>query len=242
MTENYNIPLKYKEGTYKPEEITDFSGETINIEYIGCEIFRYIVPEHDEEVRIYGVSENPVFMATYDSDGVIKHIELHRENRIELVYINFKDNEHAKENIWQYSCFWGDWISEKILERKEKISRLFIDYFYDGQSVNFLVNTYTPEDVQKVIDDYNKYMESKGEKYKKRLDYHVEDRSGNYYRDRDIIPDIETLRIMLLCTDNGFAGELYGFAVYVMTDRIKNNVLDKIDKTEDFKFIAEEYD
>ncbi|MCM1316104.1 MAG: hypothetical protein NC205_05495 [Prevotella sp.] len=242
MTENYNIPLKYKEGTYKPEEITDFSGETINIEYIGCEIFRYIVPEHDEEVRIYGVSENPVFMATYDSDGVIKHIELHRENRIELVYINFRDNEHAKENIWQYSCFWGDWISEKILERKEKISRLFIDYFYDGQSVNFLVNTYTPEDVRKVIDDYNKYIESKGEKYKKCPDCHVEDSSGNYYRDRDIVPDIETLRIMLLCTSPDFAGELYGFAVYVMTNRIKSNVLDKIDKTEDFKFIAQEYD
>lgn len=47
--EKYNIPLNYKEGTYKTEEIKDFIGETLNIEYIVCEIFRYIVPEHDTD-------------------------------------------------------------------------------------------------------------------------------------------------------------------------------------------------
>ncbi|MDE6664569.1 MAG: hypothetical protein K2K14_00015 [Ruminococcus sp.] len=243
MTENYNIPLNYKEGTYKPEEMENFSGEVINIEYIGFDMFRYIVPKYDREVRIYGVPKNPVFTATYDSDGVIKHIELHRENRTELVYINFKDNEHAKENIWQYSCFWGDRISETILEHKRKVSRLFIDYFYDGESVNFLVNIYTPEDVQQVLDDYHKYIESKGKNYKRR-DYPVADSSGNYrnYPNNSIVPDIDTLRIMLLCTDNGFDCELYDFSIHVMTERIKNNVLDKLDKTDDFKFIAEEYD
>lgn len=243
MTENYKIPLNYREGTYKIEEMESFGGDVIDIEYVGCDVFRYIVPKYNEEVRIYGVPKNPVFIATYDSNGIIKHIELHRENKIELVYINFKDNEHAKENIWQYSCFWGDRISEKILEHKEKVSRLFIDYFYDGQSVNFLVNIYTPEDVQKVIDDYNKYIESKGKNYKRR-DYPVEDSSGNYpdYPNNSIVPDIETLRIMLLCAEEFFSCELYGFSVYVMTERIKENVLDKIDKTDDFKFIAEEYD
>ncbi|MDE5772619.1 MAG: hypothetical protein K2I06_13530 [Ruminococcus sp.] len=243
MTENYKIPLNYREGTYKIEEMENFSGEVINIEYIGFDMFRYIVPKYDREVRIYEIPKNPVFTATYDNNGVIKHIELHRENKTELVYINFKDNEHAKENIWQYSCFWGDRISEKILEHKEKVSRLFIDYFYDGQSVNFLVNIYTSEDVQKVIDDYNKYIESKGKNYK-RCDYPVADSSGNYpdYPNNSIVPDIETLRIMLLCAEEFFSCELYGFAIYVMTERIKENVLDKIDKTDDFKLIAEEYD
>ncbi|MDE6781843.1 MAG: hypothetical protein K2J40_10345 [Ruminococcus sp.] len=244
MKEKFSIPLKYKEGTFRAEEIKNFRGEAIDVEYLGCgELYKYIVPKYNREVVIYerSADDNPIVTATYDSNGVIKHIELQRNKRTELMYINFPDRETAKENIWQYSCFWGDWISEKILERKEKISRLFIDYFYDGQAVNFLVNTYTPEDVRKVIDDYNKYIESKGEKYKRRY-YPVEDSSGNYYHDREIIPDTETLRIMLLCTDNDFAGELYEFAVYVMTNRIKNNVLDKIDKTEDFKFIAEEYD
>ena len=233
MTDNYNIPLNYREGTYKIEEMENFSGEVIDIEYVGCDVFRYIVPKYNEEVRIYGVPKNPVFTATYDSNGVIKHIELQRENKIELVYINFKDNEHAKENIWQYSCFWSDRISEKILEHKEKVSRLFIDYFYDGESVNFLVNIYTPEDVQKVI-----------ERTSAKYGHPADDNSAEYpdYPNNSIVPDIETLRIMLLCAEEFFSCELYGFAIYVMTERIKETVLDKIDKTDDFKFIAEEYD
>lgn len=244
MQYKFVIPLKYKEGIFRAEEITDFSSETIDIEYIGCEVFRYIVPEHDEEVRIYQMPENPVFTATYDSNGIIKHIELQRENKTELVYINFKDNEHAKENIWQYSCYWGDRISEKILERKGKIARLFIDYSADYFSANFLVNIYNPEDVRQVIDDYNKYIESKGKSYKKCHAYPVADISGNYrnYPNDSITPDIETLRIMLMCTNSDFVNELYGFAVYVMTERIKENVLEKIDKTDDFKFLDTEYD
>lgn len=253
MTENFSIPLKYKEGTFKAEEIRDFSGEAIDFEYHGCgEMYRYIVPKYEHEVYIYEVTDNPVFTATYDSNGVIKHIELHREDRTELVYIKFRDNEHAKENIWQYSCYWGDRISEKILERKEKIARLLIDYSDDWYQVEFLVNAYTPEDVRQTIDDYNKYIESDnykkyiksmGEKYRPTHDYPVEDISRNYrgYTSDSIEPDIMTLQLMLLCTNPDFADELYRFAVYVMTDRIKNNVLDKLNKTDDFKFIATEF-
>ncbi|MDE6781842.1 MAG: hypothetical protein K2J40_10340 [Ruminococcus sp.] len=229
MTENFSIPLKYKEGTFRAEKIKDFSGETINLEYIGCEIFRYILSGHYEEVRIYGVPENPVFTAAYDSDGVIKHIELQRNNRTELMYINFPDRETAKENIWQYSCFWGDWISEKILERKEKIARIFIGYFYDGEAADQYVNVYTPEDVQKVIDKYNNGN-------------NPADKLGNYPHDEEILPDNDTLRIMLLCTDDNFANDLFEFAVYVMTNRIKENILDKIDRADDFKLILKEHD
>ena len=229
MTENYKVPLKYKEGTYKVDEIVNFSGKVIDIEYIGCDIFRYIVPKYDREVRIYGVNENHVFMATYDNVGVIKHIELKREKRTELVYINFKDNEHAKENIWQYSCFWADRISEKILERKEKISRLFIEHFYDGQAVDFAAKTGTPEDMQNIFAQYGDGSDAI-------------DNSGDYPFENRIEADNDTLRIMLSCTDNGFDCELYGFSVYVMTERIKENILEKLDKTDDFKFLDAEYD
>ncbi|MDE5834300.1 MAG: hypothetical protein K2H26_02130 [Ruminococcus sp.] len=225
MAENFRIPYNYKEGTFRAEEITDFSGETIDIEYGGCDVFRYILPEHYWEVDIYDVPANPVFTATYDSDGVIKHIELQRENRTDLVYIHFHNNEHAKEIVYKYSCYWGDWISEKILERKEKIARLFIDYSGDHFSPSILVNAYTPEDVQRTIAKF-------GHPYD---DYRTE-----YYGDPEdgIVPDNETLRIMMMCTDENFCGELYGFAVYVMTERIKN----KIDKSDDFKLILSDWD
>ena len=178
---------------------------------------------------MYEVSGNYAFMATYDSDGVIKHIELKREKRTELVYINFKDNEHAKENIWQYSCFWGDWISEKILERKEKISRIFFGYFYDGEAADFYVNAYTLKDVQKVLDKYNN-------------DNNSADNCYNYPHDEEILPDNDTFRIMLLCTDEDYVNEMFEFAVYSMAERIRNNVLEKVDVSEDFKVILKEHD
>lgn len=229
MKENYKVPLKYKEGTYTAEEITDFSGEIIDIEYMGCDIFHYRVPKYDREVRIYEVKENHVFTATYDSDGIIKHIELKREKRTELVYINFKDNEHAKENIWQYSCFWGDKLSERILEHKEKISRLFIEHFYDGQAVDFAAKTGTPEDMKNIFARYGDGNDAV-------------DNSGDYPFENRIEADNDTLGKMLSCTEDNFCVELYYFAVYVMTERIKNNVLDKLNKTDDFKFLDVEYD
>lgn len=229
MKENYKVPLKYKEGTYKADEIVNFSGEVIDIEYIGCDMFRYIVPKYDREVHMYEVSGNYDFMATYDSDGVIKHIELKREKRTELVYINFKDNEHAKENIWQYSCFWGDRISKEILERQEKIARIFIGYFYDGEAAWQCVDAYTTEEVQKVLDKYNN-------------DNNSADNCYNYSHDEEILPDNDTFRIMLLCTDEDYVNEMFEFAVYSMAERIKNNVLEKVDVSEDFKVILKEHD
>ncbi|MCM1473000.1 MAG: hypothetical protein NC040_03000 [Muribaculaceae bacterium] len=210
------------------EEIKYFSGESIFLQYLDCGIlYRYIVPKYKREVLIYSdsLNDNPFFTVTYDSDGVIKYMELYRNNSTELMYINFHDYEHAKKTIYQYSCYWGDWISEKIIERKEKVSRLFIDYLYDYDLLDFSVNAYTPEDVQKVIDNCN-YIGA-------------EDNTCVYCHDNDIIPDIKTLRIMLFCIDYKFCDELYEFAMSVMIQRIKENT-DKIDKTDDFKFIAEE--
>ncbi|MDE6501233.1 MAG: hypothetical protein K2L10_04045 [Ruminococcus sp.] len=233
MAENFRIPYNYKEGTFRAEEITDFSGETIDIEYRGCDVFGYILPEHYWEVDIYNVPENPVFTATYDSDGVIKHIELHRKDRTDLVYIHFHNNEHAKEIVYKYSCYWGDWISEKILERKEKIARLFIDYSADYFSPSILVNAYTPEDVQETIE---RTIAKFGKSY--------DDYSADYYNypNDSIVPDSEILRIMMMCTDENFCCELYDFVISSITERIKNNVLDKIDKADNFKLILSDWD
>ncbi|MDE6677460.1 MAG: hypothetical protein K2K02_00310 [Ruminococcus sp.] len=239
---DYSIPLNYKEGTFNVEEITDFNGKTLDMKCV-CDngIFEYTVPVRDREIRtyynetarIYDVPVNPVFTATYDSDGVIKHIELHRKDRTDLVYINFHGYEHSKETIYKYSCYLGDWISEKILERTEKIARLFIDYCGDYFSPSILVNAYTPEDVQETIE---RTMEQFGKPY--------DDYSAEYYNypNDSIEPDSETLRIMLMCTDANFCCELYDFVISSITERIKNNVLDKIDKSDDFKLILSDWD
>ncbi len=238
MQYNFSIPLKYKEGTFNVDEITDFNGKTLDMKRIlDIDIFEYTVPVHDgevrtynEEARIYNVPANPVFTATYDRDGVIKHIELQRENKKDLAYINFHGYEHSKETIYKYSCYLGDWISEKILEHTEKIERLFIDYSGD---VCFLVSIRTPEDVQKTIE---RTIAEFGKPY--------DDSSAEYYGypDDSIEPDCETLRIMLDCTDTNFSGELFYFAINTIIEKIKENVLDKINKSDNFKLIVNEFD
>lgn len=232
MSGDYKIPLNYKEGTYKAEEIKDFSGEVINMEYCGEGLlYKYIVPRYEREVRIYQecVNDNPIVTATYDSDGVIKYIQLHRDDTAEFAYINFKSYEHAKESILQFSNYWGDKLSDKILERKEKISRLFIEHFYDGQAVDFTAKIGTPEDMQDIFSRYGDGDDAI-------------DNSGDYPYKNRIESDNYTLGIMLSCIEKRFCVEFYYLAVCVMTERIKNNVLDKLDKTDDFKFIEEEYD
>lgn len=235
MKENYKVPLNYKEGTYKVDEIVNFSGEVINIKYTGCESYGYIVPKYDRKVFIYELEDNHVFTATYDSDGVIKYIQLHRDNTTEFAYLNFRSYEHAKESILQFSNYWGDRISEKILEHKEKVARLFTVRFFDGVAVDFSVAIATPEKMQKVIENY------KPSRYTPK-DYRPEDNGCDCYFENMIQIDTDTLSIMLQCTDKKFCGNLFDFAIHTMTERIKNNVLDKLDKTDDFKFIEEEYD
>lgn len=232
MIENYNIPLNYKEGTYNAKEIKDFVGETINIECVNCDIvYRYVTPKYDREVLFYEYlsDDNVSITATYDSNGVIKYIKFHRGDNTKFIYINFKDNEHAKESVLKYSYYWSDRISEKILEHKGKISRLFMEHFYDGVAVDLVARIGTPEDMQNIFARYGDGDDAV-------------DNSGDYPYENRIEADNETLGIMLLCADGKFCGELYELAVAVMTERIKNNVLDKIDKTEDFKFLDAEYD
>lgn len=231
--EIYHIPLNYKEGTYSPEEITDFAGETIDIERGGCgTLYSYIVPKYKEEVVIYEqtLNDNPRLTVTYGNDGVIKYIKLYRLNRTELAYINFPDKETATQIIRKFSEYGGDQISREIIERNEKIARIFIGYFYDGDAVGYCVNVYTPEDVQEVLDKYNNYDETYW--------------CSSYSHDKEImIYDYnDALRIMLLCSDEDYVTELFELSLYTIIERIKENVLEKIDKTDDFKLIIDQLD
>lgn len=47
---------------------------------------------------------------------------------------------------------------------------------------------------------------------------------------------------MLMCTDCCFQGKLFDLAAATVEERIKSRILNKIDKTADFKFISEECD
>ena len=77
------------------------------------------------------------------------------------------------------------------------------------------------------------------------IDYYKGDitAADNYGNFNNRIPiDLEALGVMLMCTNGDFRSMLFYKAVETFEERLKNRVLDKIGKTEDFKFISEEYD
>lgn len=230
MENIYRIPLKFSTGKYNLTELasTDRDFLEMNLDKYG--ILTYSVPKCGTEVRIYSVEPEVLkntMKAQYDNSGNLEYVDFKRNNRRELIYIRF-DEESAKMTIYQFAMFQADMISEKIIHRREKMSRIFIEYFYDG-SVDFAVKPCSVEDFRQLADSCGN-----------RID--ILDNSGAYPHENRIECDRDTLSIMLLCTPESLSTELFYFAVYVMTEKIKANVLDKIEKTDDFKFISEEYD
>lgn len=68
------------------------------------------------------------------------------------------------------------------------------------------------------------------------------DNSGNYPVENMFMLDYEPLGVMLMCTNCNFQSMLFGLAAAAVEERIKSRLLDKIDKTDDFQFISEEWD
>lgn len=235
MKNVYNIPLQYKSGKFYLSDITELSDEDVLIiSHDSYDILSYNVPQYGTDVRLYSITKESIentLSVIYNENGNLENIEITCGNKTKLVYIHFADNETAKETVQQFANFYADKISNKIINYKEKIARLFIEYFYDGVAVDFAAKIGTVSDMQTVI-----------EKYKGNSD--TANNSGNYPYENRIASDsdTETLGILLLNADTNFRNELFNFAVREMTGLIKKRVLNIIDKADNFKFISEEYD
>ena len=62
--------------------------------------------------------------------------------------------------------------------------------------------------------------------------------SGNYPHEKRVPCDTHTIGIMLQCAPC----DLLDYVIQEMTERIKAQVVPKLDKTDDFQFIVSEYD
>lgn len=232
MTSEYYIPLNHSSGKYKLADLPSNDENGLTLSHNKYDILSYSVPKHGTEVRLYSITEQMILdtlSASYDKDGQLEYIEITCGDMVKLVYIRFADEETAKETIWNFANYHADKIADEIINRKQKLARLFIEYFYDGEAVDFSVKPATSADVQAVIDSYDGSLDAI-------------DNCGDYPYKNRISCDNDTLKIMLSCTSPDFSDDLFGFAVYVMTNRIKDRVLDVIDKTKDFKLIAGMYD
>lgn len=239
----YDIPMQFKSGEFKLEKIPtarEFDEENhyetdgmLCLEYDEeSRILDYNEPKSYDTVSIYSVPENAVkdtLKAVYDGNGELERIKLADKDKTRLVYIRYVNMKASHDSVYDFIKKQSKKIAKAIMKREEKLARIFIESFYDGDAVDIAVKTATPAEMQAVID------ENDG-------DTECADYSGDYPVESRIEIDRETLRVMLLCSHEDYRDTLFSVSAVNVKEYIEKHVLDNIDKTEDFKFICEAYD
>lgn len=229
----YKIPRKFKAGDFKFGDFKDLDGECLELNFDEeYELLTYNAPMYENEVRVYTVPRELMtnaLTAVYDKDGALDKVTLAEGERTRLIYIWFKNINKSESSVLKFVKEQADRISEEVIGKKQTLARLFVEKFYDGEAVDIAAKTATAEEMKAVIDEYDG-------------DVTTADNSGNYPSKKRLAVDAEPLGVMLMCTMGEFRSMLFYKAAETFEERLKSRVLDKIDKTEDFKFISEEYD
>lgn len=229
----YKIPLKLKAGEFKFGELENTDGECLELDYDNeYQMIDYTVPIYGSEAHIYTVPRELMpnaLTAVYDKNGGLDRVEFDDNGRTRLFYIHFRNIEKSESAVLKFVKKEADRISKEIIGKKQTLARLFVEYFYDGEAVDIAAKTATAEEMRAVIEEYDG-------------DVTTADNSGNYPSENRLAVDAETLGVMLMCTNGEFRSMLFNKAAETFEERLKSRVLDKTDKTGDFKFISEEYD
>lgn len=230
----YKIPLKFKAGEFKFNELnTDNTEDCLELDYDNeYQMIDYTVPMYGNEAHIYTVPRELMpnaLTAFYDKNGELDKVEFSDNGRVRLFYIRFKHIGKSESGVLKFVKEQADKIAKEIIGRRQTVARLFVGWFYDGEAVEIAVRTATTEEMREVIEYYNG-------------DVTAADNSGDYSVEKMMTVDYEPLCVMLMCTNGDFRSMLFNKAEEAFEERLKSRVLDKIDKTEDFKFISEEYD
>jgi len=240
----YKIPLTFKAGKFKFSELNTCEENKILILNYQAkhQLMTYNVPIYQNKVRLFFVPQNLMpdgLCAVYGDSGELDKIELAEAGRTRLIYCRFQDISSAKESILRYVHEQADKICAEITSKKQPLARLFLGIYYDGQAIEIGVKTATAEELKAVSDKYSQYPDAADncDNYKNMLllltDLFRADDSND--RENMLLFDGEPLGIMLLCTDCDLQGTLFDMAV----SAIKERILSKIDKTDDFKVILE---
>lgn len=221
------IPLRHREGKYRVTALNSTDQDALTMTFHNNWL-SFEVPGYQKRAEMFALPEElETLTAAYDKEGMLSYVEKTENNRTRLVYIRFADDEAAKEQIWQLVNFCADRIIERLM-KTEGIARLFIEHFYDGQAVDVTAKFGTDADRQEIIARYG--------------DVRAIDNSGDYPSANRLECDNHTLGAMLQCTSAELAGELYGFAVYILKTRIEKCIPALPGRTKDFRFFVQEYD
>ena len=218
MSDLCSIPLKYKSGVYGLSECEGNQEESLIFQYReGGQILTYEIPDYGygKCITLYGIPEDELkntLQIFYSEEGNLKRITANIKNREMLLYIHYEN---------------ADIMIEKICQCRETISRLFIEYFDDGEYIDIHAKLGTED--------------KKAELEKKYPDYEdIADSCGDYGSDI-IVGDNDKLKVYLLCADEDEMDYLH-LAVDATVTRIGQEALEKLNRTDDFRMICVEYD
>ena len=234
MPQLHNIPLTYKEGVYS---VVDFSKDidednAISFDYdTQYQMLTYDIPvgKSKREMTLYSVPEDELIRtlrAVYGKDETLQNVTVSLNGHETFLYIHYENEEHAKQEIWKFAIRNADAIVEQIQQCTDVVARLFIDYYCDGDNMDYHAVIGTAAQMDAVRQKY-------------RHDDSC-DNSGNYPSEY-IEGDNEMLKTMVRCAE-GYPSENFQYAVEIMSKYIEEHALSALHKTEDFKYICAEYD
>ena len=234
MLELHNIPLTYKEGVYSVVDFDqDIEGDnSVSFDYDAqYQMLDYDIPVGKEQrkMTLYSVPEGELvrtLRAVYGKDGTLQKITAVLKGRETLLYIRYESEEDAKEKIRRFAIRNADAIIKQIQQCIDVVARLFIDYYCDGDNMDYHAVIGTAAEMEAV--------RQKGH-YEDSCDY-----SGNYSSE-NIEGDNRMLITIVRCAE-GHPSENFQYAVEIMSKHIEKYALAALCKTEDFKFICAEYD
>ena len=201
----------------------------LELQYDGNGVLSYCT-RSGTEVRLYHVPVEALktLKSNYSAHGFLKSVEITFHGVTHLVYIHYQNEEEPKTQIFSFAKYQGECFAERICALDSKLARLFTEYFYDGNSVDFSVRTGTPEELEQLSGCSG-------------AECAAIDNSFEYPVAQRISCDNETFRILLLCAPETLREDLFGFAVFLMNERIQE-IIPHLNKTDDFRFISTAYD
>lgn len=226
MSEIYRIPLEYASGEYAVNTLNSTDARALELLYEEYgDIVTYDVPELEyNKVRLYAIPKavlDTSLKATYSESGRLKRVTADADGKEMLVYIGYENAREAEDEISAFARANAERIIAQISLCKEKAARLFVEYFNDGEYIDYHVKIGTKTENESLPREYA-------------------DNCGDYSAE-NIDGDNDTLKVMISCADNDEC-DYFELAVDIMTGIIREKALPMLDKTMDFKMICSEYD
>ena len=154
-------------------------------------------------------------------------LTINRNSIEELLYIYYENEGEAQKEIEKFAHKNADIILDKIGMCKDAVSRLFVEYFNDGEYMDFHVKIGTEADKSALEKKYPKYKD-------------IGDSCGDY-PSKILGGDNDRLKVMISCADND-EFDYFRYAVDIMIQVIKEKASHILKKADDFKFVCVEYD